>query len=344
MKALVFEAPDKPVVTDVDMPSITDNEVMVRTRTVGICHSDYELLAGRYIIPISYPVTPGHEWCGEIIEVGKAVKDFKPGDRVVGECVVRTPERLHHFGFSMHGADREFFNVNPQWLHKLPDAVDDKRGALIEPFTCGFYAVLRSGGTNASETVVVSGGGTIGLVSAAAAIGMGARVIVVDPIPTRREIALKLGADAAVDPSDGGAPERIRELTGGKGADLVVEASGHDASLAAVLDFVREEGPHLDGRHQYRPQDPGRARPAADEECHRQGLHRLARRVAGRGAFPRTHRARPVADPDPRFPADAGRRGLRARTGPDALHQDHPDHRGGGNGMIRAAAGGRWRT
>ncbi len=242
MKALVFEAPDKPVITDVDMPSITDNEVMVRTRTVGICHSDYELLAGRYIIPISYPVTPGHEWCGEIIEVGKAVKDFKPGDRVVGECVVRTPERLHHFGFSMHGADREFFNVNPQWLHKLPDAVDDKRGALIEPFTCGFYAVLRSGGTNASETVVVSGGGTIGLVSAAAAIGMGARVIVVDPIPTRREIALKLGADEAVDPSDGGAPERIRELTGGKGADLVVEASGHDASLAAVLDFVREEG------------------------------------------------------------------------------------------------------
>ena len=101
---------------------------------------------------------------------------------MVGECVVRTPERLHHFGFSMDGADREYFNVNPDWLHKLPDGVDDNRGALIEPFTCGFYAVLRSGGTNASETVVVSGGGTIGLVTAAAAIGMGARVIVVDPI------------------------------------------------------------------------------------------------------------------------------------------------------------------
>ncbi len=64
---------------------------------------------------------------------------FKKGDRVVGECVVRTPERLHHFGFSMSGADREFFAVNPEWLHKLPDAVDDKKAALIEPFTCGFY-------------------------------------------------------------------------------------------------------------------------------------------------------------------------------------------------------------
>ncbi len=242
MKALVFEAPDKPVIADLAMPEISPNEVLVRTRAVGICHSDYELLAGRYIIPISYPVTPGHEWSGEIVEVGRNVTGFKVGDRVVGECVVRTPERLHHFGFSMSGADREFFNVNPEWLHKLPDAVDDKKAALIEPFTCGFYAVLRSGGTNASETVVVSGGGTIGLVSAAAAIGMGARVIVVDPLASRRDVALKLGADAAIDPTDGGAAERIREMTGGHGADLVVEASGHDASLAAAFDYAREDG------------------------------------------------------------------------------------------------------
>nr|WP_325264992.1 zinc-binding dehydrogenase [uncultured Rhizobium sp.] len=242
MKALVFEAPDKPVIADLAMPEISANEVLVRTRAVGICHSDYELLAGRYIIPISYPVTPGHEWSGEIVEVGRNVTAFKAGDRVVGECVVRTPERLHHFGFSISGADREFFAVNPEWLHKLPDAVDDKKAALIEPFTCGFYAVLRSGGTNASETVVVSGGGTIGLVSAAAAIGMGARVIVVDPLATRRDVALKLGADAAIDPSDGGAADRIREMTGGHGADLVVEASGHDASLAAAFDYAREDG------------------------------------------------------------------------------------------------------
>ncbi len=240
MKALIFETPNKPIIADVPMPTITDSEVMIKTRTVGICHSDYELLAGRYIIPISYPVTPGHEWCGEIVEVGKNVKNFKVGDRVVGECVVRTPERLHHFGFSMNGADREFFNVNPDWLHKLPDGVDDMRGSLIEPFTCGYYAVMRSGGTNASETVVVSGGGTIGLVTAAAALGMGARVIVADPIKTRRDIAMKLGAEA-VDPTDRGA-EQIMQLTGGHGADLVVECAGHDASLAAVFDYVAQDG------------------------------------------------------------------------------------------------------
>jgi L-iditol 2-dehydrogenase len=241
MKALIFNEPKKPVVTQVQMPSITANEVMIRSRRVGICHSDYELLAGQYIIPISYPVTPGHEWVGEVVEVGKNVTGLRRGDRVVGECVIQTPERIHHFGFSMDGADREFFAARPEWLHKLPDAVNDANGALIEPFTCGYYAVLRNGGTNAAQTVVISGGGTIGLVSAAAAIGMGARVIVIDPVPLRRDIAKRLGADATVDPSAGEPIEAVQELTKG-GADLVIEASGHASSLANVFDYARPEG------------------------------------------------------------------------------------------------------
>jgi L-iditol 2-dehydrogenase len=241
MKALIFDEPKKPVVTQVQSPRIDENEVLIRSRLVGICHSDYELLAGQYIIPISYPVIPGHEWVGEVVEAGKNVTGLKPGDRVVGECVINTPERIHHFGFSMDGANREFFAARPEWLHKLPDAVDDAKGALIEPFTCGYYAVLRHGGVNASETVVISGGGTIGLVSAAAAIGMGARVIVVDPVPLRRDIAKRLGADATVDPSTGDPIEAVKEITKG-GADLVIEASGHASSLANVFDYARPEG------------------------------------------------------------------------------------------------------
>ncbi len=242
MQALIFEQPDRPVVTDVAMPEIDENGVLLKMKAVGICHSDYELLAGRYIIPISYPVTPGHEWCGEVVETGRNVKNVKRGDRVVGECVVKLPDRVHHFGFSLDGADREYLTARPEWLHKLPDGISDKQAALIEPFTCGYYAVNRLGGTNASETVVVSGGGTIGLVSAATAIGMRARTIVIDPIPQRRETALKLGAAAVIDPVAENAVERVRELTGGVGADLVVEASGHDASLGIVFDIAREEG------------------------------------------------------------------------------------------------------
>lgn len=242
MKALVFEAPEKPIVVDVPMPQPRDSEVLVRTTQIGICHSDYELLAGRYIIPIAYPVTPGHEWSGEIVEVGKTAKGYQVGDRVIGECVYRAPDRLHHFGFSTNGADREYFAVDPQLLHKLPEGISNKTGSMIEPFTCGFYAILNSGGTNASETVVVSGGGTIGLVTAAAAVGMGAQVVVLDPIAARRDVARRLGVADALDPTAEGTVERIRSLTGGRGADLVVEASGHDASLAAVFDYAREEG------------------------------------------------------------------------------------------------------
>ena len=241
MKALIFDEPKKPMVTQVQSPRITENEVLIRSRRVGICHSDYELLAGQYIIPISYPVIPGHEWVGEVIEVGKNVTALNPGDRVVGECVINTPERIHHFGFSMDGANREFFPARPEWLHKLPDAVNDAKGALIEPFTCGYYAVLRHGGVNASDTVVISGGGTIGLVSAAAAIGMGARVIVVDPVPLRRDIAERLGASETVDPSAGDPIEAVTEITKG-GADLVIEASGHASSLANVFEYARPEG------------------------------------------------------------------------------------------------------
>ena len=154
----------------------------------------------------------------------------------------------------MDGADREFFAVHPEWLHKLPDAVDDTKGALIEPFTCGFYAVLRNGGTNATETVVVSGGGTIGLVSAAAAIGMGARVIVVDPVPLRRDIAKRLGADATVDPSAGD-PGR-----GGAGNDQGRRRSRRRGVRPCRvarerLRLCAPGRPRLDGRHQHRPED-----------------------------------------------------------------------------------------
>jgi L-iditol 2-dehydrogenase len=242
MKALVINKPGELQVKDLSTPSIAADEVLVRMRAVGICHSDYELYSGKYIIPIAYPVTPGHEWAGEIVETGNAVGGLKPGDRVVGECVIESGEKIDHFGFSIDGAYSQLFKARPEWLHKLPDAMSFQTGALVEPFTCGYYAIEANGRTNASETVVVSGGGNIGLCAAAAALGMGARVILVDPLPMRRAAAEKIGIDTTIDPAAGDALAKVLELTGGKGADLVIEASGHDSSLASVLDYARVGG------------------------------------------------------------------------------------------------------
>ena len=242
MKALVINKPGELRVRELPTPTIGIDEVLVRMRAVGICHSDYELYSGKYIIPIAYPVTPGHEWSGEVVEMGRAVTGIKAGDRVVGECVIESGEKVDHFGFSIDGAYSQQFKARPEWLHKLPDEVSFEGGALVEPFTCGYYAIDANGRTNASETVVVSGGGNIGLCAAAAAHGMGARVILIDPLPLRRAAAQKIGVDVTVDPSTGDAVAKVLELTGGKGADLVIEASGHDASLAAVLDYARVGG------------------------------------------------------------------------------------------------------
>ena len=242
MKALVINKPGELQVKDLPTPAIGPDEVLVRMRAVGICHSDYELYSGKYIIPIDYPVTPGHEWSGEVVETGNAVTGIKSGDRVVGECVIESGEEVDHFGFSIDGAYSQLFKARPEWLHKLPDGVSFETGALVEPFTCGYYAIEANGRTNGSETVVVSGGGNIGLCAAAAARGMGARFILIDPLPLRRAAASKIGVDATIDPSAGDAVAKVLEQTGGRGADLVIEASGHDSSLAAVLDYVRTGG------------------------------------------------------------------------------------------------------
>ena len=89
MKAVVFRGPNDMVMKTLSIPQIEPNEVLVRSMASGICHSDFDLLSGKYIVPFTYPVTPGHEWAGEVVEVGSGVTSFKPGDRVVGECPLR---------------------------------------------------------------------------------------------------------------------------------------------------------------------------------------------------------------------------------------------------------------
>ena len=123
---------------------------------VGVCHSDLELLAGRYIIPISYPITPGHEWAGEVAETGPGRRlTSKPGDPVVGECVVG-PGGRDHFGFSISGAAAEYFTARAEWLHKLPPHLTFTQGALVEPFSVA-YAAVRAGVIDPSDRVAVLG-------------------------------------------------------------------------------------------------------------------------------------------------------------------------------------------
>ncbi len=233
MKALQFIGDSKCAVNEIEVPRIEDDEVLLASRSVGICHSDIELLSGRYIIPFSYPVIPGHEWAAEVIRAGRKVTRFGPGDRVVGECVIGAD----HFGFSISGAAAEFFVARQAWLHPLPDSLSWTQGALVEPFSCGYYATVRADNLDASDTVVVLGAGPIGLGVVAAASGKGARVVVVEPQAHRGALARRLGAEAVVDPATPDLAEAVQEQAGGP-ASVVFEASGNPTAMATALELA----------------------------------------------------------------------------------------------------------
>jgi threonine dehydrogenase-like Zn-dependent dehydrogenase len=234
MKALQFIGDERCQVNELPVPDLAPDEVLLASRSVGICHSDLELLAGRYIIPFAFPVIPGHEWSAEVVRVGSAVKDLGVGDRVVGECVIGQ----EHFGFSISGAAAEFFVAKEAWLHRLPDNLTWTQGDLVEPFSCGYYATVRADNLDASDTAIVLGAGPIGLGVIAAAAGRGARVIAAEPTPARADLARALGADAVVDPTSGTFHEEVTALTGGAGASVVFEASGKLAAMATALEVA----------------------------------------------------------------------------------------------------------
>ena len=236
MKALQFTAQDSPQVVDLNVPEIGADEVLVAARSVGVCHSDIELLEGRYIIPFSYPIIPGHEWSGEIVRVGSNVTDFAVGDRVVGECVIGDD----HFGFSISGAIADFFVARPEWLHRLPDGIDYTNGALVEPFTVAYHALMEIGNVNGSDTVAVLGAGPVGLAVVAAARALGAVTVSVEPAAPRRDAALALGADHAVAPDE--AEVLLASLTDGRGPSVVIEATGRPAVMAWALELAAFEG------------------------------------------------------------------------------------------------------
>jgi L-iditol 2-dehydrogenase len=312
MRALVFTAPGQAEVTDADCPKPGSGEVVVRSRVVGVCHSDLELLAGRYIIPIRYPITPGHEWAGEVAEVGPGVEGFDTGDPVVGECVVG-PGGRDHFGFSISGAAAEHFTVRAEWLHKIPAHLTFTQGALVEPFSVA-YAAVRTGAIDPSDRVAVLGGGPIGLLSAMAAVGRNTAVTLVEPRPDRRAKGLELGAGHAIDPAAGDLLEQARELTDGQLFDVVIESAGHPEAMAQALTLA---GPA--GRIVYVGIDVGSRVPAELGLIQAKSL-RIQGIVGSAGIWPQAIRflGSGVVDPTPivtaRYPLDSAVEALGAAS------------------------------
>lgn len=214
---------------------INDDEVIVRNHLIGICGSDKSFFKGQlpkktaeFRQEPKFPFHLGHESGGTVVEVGAKVREFRPGDKVM--C----------FGWNNNFA--EFFKAKVWELQEIPDGLDMDLGSLGEPISCAMYSGLNSG-TNIGDTTVVMGGGFAGQIIAQCAKRQGASCVVVADIDgAKLAIAKKLGADVVINSVKEDVVAAVKKLTGGVGADVVVEAAGTEASYNAASELIKHNG------------------------------------------------------------------------------------------------------
>lgn len=256
MKVAIMESIGKMGYTRRPVPTPRDNEVLVKLEYVGICGSDmhyYETGAiGDYVV--EPPFVLGHEPGGTVVQVGKDVTHLKVGDRVAlepgktcGHCeFCKTgrynlcPDVVFFATPPVDGVFQEYVAHEADLCFKLPENVSTLEGALIEPLAVGFHAA-NQGGAHAGQTAVVMGAGCIGLVSMMALKAEGvSKVYVVDVMEKRLEKALELGADGVINGKEKDAVEAVRELTGGRGCDLVIETAGTEFTTRQCIHMTKK--------------------------------------------------------------------------------------------------------
>jgi len=257
MKALLLKGPGEAVVTELEQPSIGPEDVLIRSRAVGICGSDVELYRG--IRPegyYRYPVVPGHEWAGEVVAVGEQVRDISPGDKVVAEgflfCGTCRNCRMgltnlceagyDEIGFTRTGGLAEYVAVPARLVHTLPGNAALEQAALLEPAAVVAHAMLRAQ-PRAGDTVVVVGDGTIGLLALQLARLFSPAVIaLLGSRNERLELGRRLGATHTLNTREHDPQSLIHELTGGQGVDLVFERGNRPEGVGQALSLVRRGG------------------------------------------------------------------------------------------------------
>jgi L-iditol 2-dehydrogenase len=259
MKALVMREYNRFAVDEVAVPRIAADEVLVRVKACGICGSDVHGMDGS-TGRRRPPIIMGHEAAGIIEEAGTGVSGWKPGDRVTfdstiscGSCwhcrrgEINLCENRRVLGvscaeFRRDGAFAEFIAVPSRILYRLPDSLPYEEAALVESLSIAVHAAGRLP-VSLGDTALVVGAGMIGLLAIQALKARGCTLVAAaDVVPERLEQAGRLGADACIDTRTGDAAAEMRRLTGGRGADVAVEAVGLPATVRIAVESVRKGG------------------------------------------------------------------------------------------------------
>jgi len=243
---------------DVPEPVTGPGEVLIEVKACGICGTDVHVLRDQF--PYWPPVILGHEFAGEIVELGPGVSLYRVGDRVVGEphtqacgqCYlcrtgnIQICSMKRSPGWGIDGAFARYLKMPERLLHRIPAHVSFDTAAVVEPAANAVHDVIERAKVEAGDFVVVVGPGPIGLLAGMTARAGGARRVVV--IGTKHDEAVRLskarelGFDTLVAGGDRDTLEAVAGMTGGIGADLVVECSGSAPGIASAIDLVRKKG------------------------------------------------------------------------------------------------------
>ena len=244
----------------VDAPPgpLAPGHVRVRVNAVGICGSDLHSYAEGAVgdTPCEYPMVLGHEPAGTVVEAGEGVTGWSPGDRAALEpalycyhcefCRAGRHNICAHIRFLSNpgqpGFFREFVDLPPQNLLAIPPQLSFEMASLVEPLAVGLHS-MQFAAIQPGETVALFGAGPIGLLTLACLVVAGAgRIWVVEPVKHRRELALEMGADAAIDPhAVDGAAEILAE-TGGRGVDCAIDCAAKENTTNQAIRAARNGG------------------------------------------------------------------------------------------------------
>jgi 2-desacetyl-2-hydroxyethyl bacteriochlorophyllide A dehydrogenase len=251
MRAMVLTAPWELEAGDVAPPEAGPRQVLVRMTHSGICGTDYKIYSGA--IPVGYPRVMGHEMAGEVVDAGGA-ESVRKGTRVIvdpelycGACFHCRIGQTHLcpkgmlIGRDVNGGFAEYVAAPASHVFPLPDTIDSRDAPLIQVLTTCLHA-QRQIDIFPGEAVVVFGLGVTGQLHVQLAKARGAYpVIGVTRSAAKRDLAETLGADVTI-PGGDGALARVRELTGGRGADVVIETTGVLESVATSVHMARSGG------------------------------------------------------------------------------------------------------
>jgi len=260
MKAVVKYGKGKGLVEirEVPEPKMKEDEVLIEVKAVSVCGSDLHIYHDAH--PYWPPVILGHEFSGVITEVGKEVKGWKVGDRIVSEtrtgscgicymCQSGFPqvcEQKRPYGIGINGAYTKYVAGPARLLHRLPDNIPFEVGAVIEPTAICVTSILERSRLQAGESLVITGPGPIGLISLAIVKAAGAGLVGITGTSSdegiRFEKARELGADFMIVVDKENPVQKVLEMTNGLGVDVLIETSGSGKAIYQAFEMVRRLG------------------------------------------------------------------------------------------------------